>query len=116
MGKGTSAKVALAKAPGDAYDGSDMNAALWSGRKNLTGKEAIRKAARQVLARSMNMKKKLGGIGGLSSSTMIARVAMAAKDQDRRFNSSENSEREEILRTSEAAGSPAEADANDSRQ
>lgn len=115
-GKGTSAKVALAKAPGDAYDGSDMNAALWSGRKNLTGKEAIRKAARQVLARSMNMKKKLGGIGGLSSSTMIARVAMAAKDQDRRFNSSENSEREEILRTS--AGSPAEAtaDANDSRQ
>ena len=52
--------------------------AVWCRTQELPA--PIRKAARQVLMRSINAKKKLGG---LSSSTMIVRAAMAAKDQDR---------------------------------
>lgn len=126
--KGSKSKDVLARAPGDAYDGMDMNQALWSGRKNLTGKEAIRKAARQVLLRNFKKNKFKGAVSSTSllSSAVSQQMLMkrVEQDEDKKFNSDEHSlrgsqaVREQAVRSlQESAGSPSEAagDANDSR-
>jgi magnesium-transporting ATPase (P-type) len=109
--RGSKASDVLARAPMDAYDGMDMNQALWSGRKNLTGKEAIRKAARQVLLKRIQ-ENKLKSRGGLSSSSqLLAASVLAAKDKDKTFSASERGERMSILRASQEAAAAAEAEA-----
>jgi hypothetical protein len=109
--RGTAANEILSQVPHDAYDGMDMNQALWSGRKDLTGKEAIRKAARQVLLNKLKKNKLSGSFsrGGLSSSSqLLANHAMMVKDSNRRFGSSEKALRDSAKAEAEAAAAEAE--------
>jgi len=97
LSRGTTAAEILSQVPHDAYDGMDMNQALWSGRKDLTGKEAIRKAARQVLLNKLKKSKLSGKLsrGGLStSSQLLANSALLVKDSNRRFGASEQALRD----------------------
>eukprot|EP00658_Telonema_sp_P-2_P085472 TRINITY_DN9751_c0_g2_i1.p1 TRINITY_DN9751_c0_g2~~TRINITY_DN9751_c0_g2_i1.p1 ORF type:complete len:259 (+),score=107.06 TRINITY_DN9751_c0_g2_i1:110-886(+) len=123
--KGTSMQAALKQVPADSMGGGD-NVALWSGRKNLTGAAAIRKAARRVIMQTFmkgEMDKELGrkdrlkgkfSKGGLSSSArMLASVVEAEKASEelrdsQRFKEQNPELYNETLRQSQEAAADGE--------
>lgn len=116
--QGTTMRDALAQVPAGSMDGGD-NVALWSGRKNLTGKAAIRKAARQVLMQTfmseevkkqLNIKDKLKKKG----SDFLAATKAAVADQELRTSAQfkeENPEEYKKLKESNEAERAAAAEA-----